>query len=179
MSDKGSNLFPNGDLARTNEALGQIISDLRELSAFLGSHGAQNIGCVGMSLGAYVSALWASLDPLSFCIPIVPVVSMSDMAWRLMRNDRELRRQGMSRDLLERAYRLHSPLTYTPKIERDKVLILAGLADRVVPSAQPRLLWEHWGRPEIQWFRGGHLAQFRSKRAMARIIKFFGANGLI
>lgn len=180
LGNEAGNLFPGNNLSRTNESLGQIISDLRQLALFLKSKGAQNIGCVGMSLGAYVSALWASLDPLSFCIPIVPVVSMPELAWKAVSIDPEFKRfkgEGLTKELLQRGYAVHSPLNHKPKIDRDNALILAGLGDKIIPSAQPRMLWNHWDHPPIHWFRGGHLAQFKSKRAMERIIRFFHERG--
>ncbi|MCB0310865.1 MAG: hypothetical protein KDD42_06505, partial [Bdellovibrionales bacterium] len=67
-SQKGTPpLFPSTDLIRTNEAIAQSISDLRQLKIYLSNSGAERIGCMGMSLGAYITALWCSLDELEFC----------------------------------------------------------------------------------------------------------------
>jgi hypothetical protein len=42
--------------------------------------------------------------------------------------------------------------------------IYAGVADQLVhPSEQIARLWEHWGRPEIVWYHGGHTGFFRSR----------------
>ena len=44
--------------------------------------------------------------------------------------------------------------------ERDP-FIYGGVADRVVhPRDQVVRLWEHWGKPEIVWYRGGHTGFF-------------------
>lgn len=42
--------------------------------------------------------------------------------------------------------------------------IYAGLADRLVhPREHVLRLWEHWGRPEITWYPGGHTGFFSSR----------------
>jgi len=176
------NLFPGGKLALTNEALAQIIHDLRGLQMFLGKQGVENLGVVGMSLGAYVGALWASLDPLAFCIPIVPVVSMSDLAWKYLSRDANYKsffEAGLTREILQAGYAVHCPLNHELKLSRDKVLILAGLADKIVPSAQPGMLWRHWQEPTLHRFRGGHLTQLKSPRALEKVIEFFRSNGWV
>jgi hypothetical protein len=39
-----------------------------------------------------------------------------------------------------------------------------GVADRIVhPRKQVLALWEHWGRPDIGWYRGGHTGFFESR----------------
>ena len=56
-------LFPSANLVRTNEAFGQAVFDLRALAAYLRANGAPSVGAIGMSLGGYTTALWASVDP--------------------------------------------------------------------------------------------------------------------
>lgn len=173
--DQADSLFPGSNLALTNEVIAQFIHDLRQLKMFLDKHGAAKTGCVGMSLGAYFASLWAMLDRLDFCIPIVPVSSMSEIAWKALKtipHFADLKRDGLSKPLLERGFAIHCPLSFTPQTQAEKVMILAGLADKIVPSSQPRALWKHWGKPDMHWFRGGHLLQFKSRRALSMISKF-------
>lgn len=175
VTDAAAHLFPSTDIARTNEAMGQAISDLRELKLYLEGRGFENIGCIGMSLGAYVSSLWASLDALSYCVALVPMVSMGEMAWEILSRDPDLERlkiQGLSFELLQELYQIHCPLSHAPKISRDKLLIVAGLLDAMIPARQPKLLWDHWKRPKIHWLRGGHVAQFASLEVFEEIKKF-------
>ena len=54
-------LFPSLNPIRTNEGFGQTIFDLRGLSQFLRRRGAPVVGALGMSLGGYTTALWASV----------------------------------------------------------------------------------------------------------------------
>jgi hypothetical protein len=52
-------------------------------------------------------------------------------------------------------------------LPKDRLMIVAGLGDRMAPPEQSELLWEHWGRPEIHWFPGSHLLHFGRGRYLA------------
>ena len=174
-------LFPSTDMIRTNEAMAQSISDLRALRNVLEQEGSTNFGCIGMSLGAYVGALWSGLDPLQFSIQFVPMVSMSDAAWRLLasRPDIEqLKIDGLSEELLWEVYAIHSPLRFPPQIAPERAFIVAGIGDQIVSSRQPRLLWEHWGEPRFQLFPGGHGAHLKRSVVFEEVQSFLLELGL-
>lgn len=170
-------LFPSGDFVLTNEVMGEVITNLRQLHALIRSRQSEPtpIGPVGMSLGAYCSALWASLDPLDFVIPIVPLASMAELVWEIVANKPEFQAivaAGISLEALEEVYRLHSPLAFAPATPIENQFIVAGLGDRIVPARQPKLLWDHWKRPKLYWFSGGHVAQFQGEKAFRQILDF-------
>jgi pimeloyl-ACP methyl ester carboxylesterase len=171
-------LFPSPDIARTNEAVAQAISDLRSLSAWIKQETDRPVGVMGISLGGYVSALWASLDRLSFALLMFPLVSMADMAWEILakhpkRDTPEWKQiRGVTLDDLRKAYAVHCPLSYQPKVAPRRRMIVAGLGDTVVPAEQPGKLWEHWGRPRMYWFPGGHIGHFSQSDALTQIHEF-------
>jgi dienelactone hydrolase len=170
-----NNLFPSGDFVRTNESVLQAICDLRQLYRYLSESGATGIGVMGMSLGGYVAALWASLDKLGFCIPIVPMASMAQLAWEVLSKSprsQELVASGITLKKLERIYRFHCPLSYSHAQSHEDILIVAGMADTVVPPGQPTTLWRHWGQPAMFWYKGGHLAEFNKTDVFDVIFKF-------
>jgi pimeloyl-ACP methyl ester carboxylesterase len=167
--------FPAPHIARTNEGMGQAISDLRRLKNYLSSKGQERVGCIGMSLGGYIASLWASLDPLDFCIPIVPVADLGELAWDVGSNRKEfeaLKEAGLTLDDLRKVYRIHSPLTHQRKMGINRTMIIAGLADHIVPPKHPKMLWEHWGQPEAHWLSGGHLVHLRENKAIRKIADF-------
>lgn len=156
-------LFPSAHVVRTNEAFGQAIHDLRALARYLRERGASAVGVAGMSLGGYTTALWASVDAtLDFAIPMIPAVSMSELMWRHGARSparRLAKKLGVDRELLDDAFAVHAPLSRPVKLDRERLLIIAGRGDRITPPDQARKLAAHWGDPPVHWFPGGHLAQ--------------------
>jgi pimeloyl-ACP methyl ester carboxylesterase len=160
--DRGS-LFPSANVVRTNEAFGQAISDLRALRGLLAARGAPAVGVMGMSLGGYTAALWASLDDrLAFAVPWIPAVDMADLMWRHGDQSPARRRAiaaGVDRELLREVFAVHAPTTRPPRLAPERRMIVAGRGDRITPPDQAERLWRHWGECAIHWFPGGHLAQ--------------------
>ena len=174
----GDVVFPGANLILTNEALAQTISDLRQLKMFLRTQNDAPCGVMGMSLGGYCAALWASLEQLSFCITVVPLVSMVDTSWRLAAAHLA-KDAGVTRRDFERALRLHAPLTHRLQCAKERTLIIAGRGDSIVPAKQPRQLWQHWGRPEFIRLRGGHAAHLRESSSFEAIARLFGRLGYL
>ena len=112
-------------------------------------------------MGSYVTALVAGLeDDLTCAILGVPV---SDLVGLLGRHSGfgpdDPRRRTM--ELAEPIGAMISPLSLTPRVPMRGRFIYGGVADRLVhPREQVERIWEHWGRPEIVWYRGGHTGFF-------------------
>jgi pimeloyl-ACP methyl ester carboxylesterase len=76
---------------------------------------------------------------------------------------------GVSQDLLDAVFAVHSPLARPVAVDKHRLLIVAGEGDRITPPDQARALWRHWGQPADHWFPGGHLAQVGRGDAFRRI----------
>ena len=161
----GYGYFAHG-LASLNEAMLNSIHDLRLWLGYLLDRGAPSVGISGLSLGGYLSALLASVDDrLAYCIPNSPVVSPIDMAreWLPMRwlLHAVMRRSGVGVEDLRHALALHSPLSYTPKIEAQRLLIIGGAGDRLTPPRFVHLLHRHWQGSALHWFPGNHVVHLQ------------------
>ena len=114
---------------------------------------------MGMSLGAYVGLLWCSLDALSRAVFMVPLVSMGDMAWELVRlqhrTDKEAP-QGMTKSFLRDLFFDHYPLGRSPATRQESILVVGGRGDHLVPRNQITLLREKWPHAKVAWAAGGH-----------------------
>ena len=183
---RGGRLVPDGvdmfgaGASRIHEAIVQAVFDFRILLDHLERYGAPRAGVTGLSLGGYVSALLAAVDErLDFVIPNAPVVWMPALIsswapanvvvgagrWAL----------GISAELLERSFALHSPLSYRAVVPKRRLLIVRGLGDKLAPPEQASMLWEHWRRPRMHSFAGSHVLHFgrsayleEMRRLMAR-----------
>jgi hypothetical protein len=157
--------LPGGDVMDNVHATAQAVWDIRRVLTWIRLQEPQSaIGLTGMSLGGYMAALVASLDGgLTCAILGVPVADLVDVLSR----HSGLSRDDPRRDTIEMARplgRMVSPLSLTPRVRLQGRFVYGGLADRVVhPREQVIRLWEHWGKPEIVWYPGGHTGFFRSR----------------
>ena len=165
----GIPLFPSADPVRTCLAMAHALYDLRSLRLFLNSRGFKRVSCVGMSLGAYVAALWASLDKLERAALLVPLVSMGDLAFELLEQKTP---HGLSRSFLRDLFSDHNPLAREPVTNQDSIMVLGGTGDHLVPRTQIAELQSRWPRAHVIWVGGGHAAATNRTEAFDRITQF-------
>ena len=154
--------FPGEDVLDDVHFAAQSVWDVRRLLTWIrATDPGQAIGMNAISMGSYVTALVAGLeDDLTCAILGVPV---SDLVGLLGRHSGfgpdDPRRRTM--ELAEPIGAMISPLSLTPRVPMRGRFIYGGVADRLVhPREQVERIWEHWGRPEIVWYRGGHTGFF-------------------
>ncbi|BBX59495.1 hypothetical protein MSHO_48400 [Mycobacterium shottsii] len=159
----------------------QAVWDLRRLLSWIRSQQADPmIGLNGISLGGLLSALVASLDDgLTCAILGVPAVDVVDLIGRHagISGHRRLRQTMNTAKPIGRRI---SPLALTPRTPQSGRFIYAGVADRLVhPRDQVTRLWEHWSKPEIHWYRGGHTGFFGSQPVQRFVDAALVQSGLV
>jgi pimeloyl-ACP methyl ester carboxylesterase len=165
--------FARPDVGELNEAARRAVREILLATRWLREESQHPVGLLGLSLGGYLAATTAGLDPdLAFVVTMVPPVCFGDLAWRFL----PARHAGvrgvpaaLGYDELRRAFRVHSPLAHAPVVARERLLVIAGRGDRIVPPEHPTSLWQHWGEPDIHWFDGSHLAPFGRAGVIAAI----------
>jgi esterase/lipase len=167
--------FAVPNVSRLSEAVREAIHEIRLVTRWLQSDTGKPVGLLGLSLGGYLAALFASLcDDPDFVILMVPPVCFGDLAWRFFKKTHHYRegvRPALSKQELRAAFRLHSPLAYSMRTPVERALIIAGRGDRIVPAAHPSALWEHWQGPAIHWFSGSHLAPFGRRQMIDAVVR--------
>lgn len=159
-------VFPGQDVLDNVHAAAQAVWDIRRILSWIRAQEPDSpIGLNSMSLGGYVTALVASLEEGLTCailgVPVADLISVLGRHAGLRPDDP--RQQTLA--LAEPLGRMISPLSLRPRVPMQGRFIYAGVADRVVhPRDEVAHLWEHWGRPEIEWYEGGHTGFFRSRR---------------
>ncbi|MGP0080676.1 hypothetical protein [Mycobacterium sp.] len=173
--------FPSEDVLDDVHGTAQAVWDVRRLLSWIRAQQPDAaIGLNGISLGCLISSLVASLDDgLTGAILGVPAVDLVGLVGR---------HAGLSghaglRHTMNAAKplgRMISPLALTPRVPMQGRFIYAGVADRLVhPRDQISRLWEHWGKPEIQWYPGGHTGFFRSRPVQRFIDDALVQSGLV
>jgi hypothetical protein len=179
---RGGRFLPDGvemfgaGAARIHEAIIQAVLDFRILLDHLERYGAPRVGVTGLSLGGYISALLAAVEPrLDFAIPNAPVVWMPALlkTWlpanAIVGTGRRVLR--IPDELITRSFALHSPLTYPAVLPKSRLMIVRGLGDKLAPPEQAAMLWEHWGRPRMHSFAGSHILHFGRSAYLADMRK--------
>lgn len=174
--------FAVPNVARLGEAVREAVYEIRQVASWLRDESGAPVGLIGISLGGYLAALCAGLcDDLDFAVPIAPPVCIGDLAWRFFRGTRHHRRGGaaaLTQEELRRAFRIHSPLAHPLCLPPERVMIVAGRGDRIVPPEHPAALWRHWGEPAIHWYSGSHLAPFGRGRVARAILRHLESLGI-
>ncbi|ULN53732.1 alpha/beta hydrolase family protein [Mycolicibacillus parakoreensis] len=158
-------VFPSEDVMDTLHAGAQGVWDVRRLISWIRAQEPdQPIGLNSISMGGYIAGLVASVEDDLTCailgVPVVDVVQLLGRHSGLSRTDPRWQTVALAEPL----GRMASPLSMTPRVPMRGRFIYAGIADRVVhPREQVVRLWEHWGKPEIVWYRGGHTGFFQAR----------------
>jgi len=161
--------FPGSDPRFSNEGFRQVIADLRNFMHWLREQGHPEIGVMGMSLGGCTAALLATVEPrLSFCVPVIPLASLADFVREQAQLSSAPDVAAREHALLERIYRVASPLDRRPLIHPSRTLVVAGKADRITPVTHARKLAAHFGSQLVSW-HGGHLLQLGRNAAFRRV----------
>ncbi len=158
-------VFPGEDVLDDVHATAQAVWDVRRVLSWIRAQEPDSpIGLNSISLGGYITSLVASLeDGLTCAVLGVPVADMTELLSRhsgMRRTDP--RRQTVT--LAQPLGQMQSPLALNPRVPMEGRFIFAGIADQLVhPREQVVRLWEHWGKPEIVWYKGGHTGFFQSR----------------
>jgi hypothetical protein len=151
--------FLSGDYVDTLHLQTQAAWDIRRVVRWLRTEDDQPIGVYGLSLGGYTATLLASLEDDLACviagIPATDYVGLTRWvlpAWLLQLAEFA----GVSLDRVERLARVISPLALAPRVPWDRRFLFGATADRLVPPATIRALWQHWERPRLDWYEGSH-----------------------
>lgn len=174
--------FFAGGASHINEAFAQAVFDIRIFLDDLLLRGAPEVGVMGVSLGGLTTSLLASAESrLAFAIPNVPVITLGDLVleWEPIGITVRALLKLLRRDIRDarKLLAVSCPLTYKPRLARERLMIIGGVGDRLAPPKHSRILWEHWGHCNLHWFPGSHLVHFDRGQYLRHIKKFLGQLG--
>jgi hypothetical protein len=174
-------VFPGENVMDDVHATAQAVWDVRRILAWIRSQQPDaRIGLNSISLGGYIASLVASLDDdLTCAILGVPPSNLVELLGRHSGLPKDDPRR-MTLDLARPIGQMVSPLSMEPKVPPKGRFIYAGVADRIVhPREQVIQLWEHWGRPDVGWYHGGHTGFFQAKPVQRYVDAALEQSGLI
>ncbi|MBV8159985.1 MAG: alpha/beta hydrolase [Acidimicrobiia bacterium] len=179
----GGEGFMTIDLIDAAHGLAQAAWDIRSAIRWIRFHDPDaQVGVYGLSLGGYTAALTASLeDGLACVIAGIPATDIVDLYRR--HSPVNVRRKALDAGALGpkaiAVHRVVSPLVLAPRPERHKRFLFAGIGDRMSTSRQARRLWEHWDRPAMAWYPGGHVGFFWASDVSRFVEGALASSGLV
>ena len=174
-------VFPGENVMDDVHGTAQAVWDVRRILAWIRAQQPDaRIGLNSISLGGFVASLVASLDEdLTCAILGVPPSNLVELLGRHSGLPKDDPRR-ITLDLAAPIGRMISPLSMEPKVPPKGRFIYAGVADRIVhPRQQVLQLWEHWGRPDVGWYRGGHTGFFQARPVQRYVDAALEQSGLI
>ena len=155
------------ELIESLHGVAQGVWDTRRLMAWLRDQGARMVGLYGQSMGSYIAALVAGLEPVDMVLSAIPLCDIP----RLFDTHSPKRLQDETSDLdilgdeLNDVFSVISPAQLCPTPPRHRRFIIAGQSDQITKRSQALSLWQAWRGPNLTWFNGGHLSYFWSTEA--------------
>jgi len=165
--------FLAGDILDCAHAEAQAIWDIRRILGWIRAQSEARIGVFGLSLGGYNAALLSTLDgDLACAIAGIPLVDIPDVLIRhgMLSAMGGHGLEALDADCMAEIMRVVSPLALEPQLPLEGRFLFAAVADRLVPPEQAAWLWEHWDRPRIEWYQGGHMT-FRAHPSVRLLIE--------
>lgn len=171
------------DYRRSMAAVRQAVLDVRCAVAWLAGKpeiDPRRLGIMGTSLGSFVGALAAEMEPRVANVVILlgggglvdgyyddPRAEPLRALWEAL---------GGSRRRMAELVAPADPLTWARNLRGRHVLMIAGRWDQIVPPAMVKRLWEGAGRPELVWLDCDHFgAALYFEPAMRRVVKHLAA----
>jgi hypothetical protein len=148
-------------LIRTSEGLRQAVVELRAVSRLLKQRGCPHLGLWATSYGGWVAGLLMALeDCFSTAWLLEPIVDVDWAVWEspatiVLR--RQLRQRGITREQVGQLMAKLCPGFNTPLLPTERILLLAGIFDRIATPETIRGLHTKWKGSHYAEFRQGHV----------------------
>jgi dienelactone hydrolase len=172
------------DIDHSLGAIRQTVLDLRAAGAWLASRSevdSKRIGILGTSLGSFMAALAAEMDPRFGRVVVLlgggGVVDAYYDHPKATPYRKLYEALGGTKEKLARRLAVADPLTCAAKLKERRLLMIAGKRDEIVSPAMAEALWSASGRQKIVWFDCTHYgAAFYIVSAFDHVLEHFTAD---
>jgi pimeloyl-ACP methyl ester carboxylesterase len=172
---QSGNHFVSNDLEGIFTALRQSVSDVRTMVGWLNANGEKRVGIMGIDLGGLIGSIVASSTRrINYLILLAPAISPLQVTGYTRSGhavDGRIEATGLTKQELYMLFEPWTLLHNRPVISKNRVLIIRGQHDAIVPSDSIDRVCEAWNQPRMIESRNGHLGIMASRK----ILKDVGA----
>jgi pimeloyl-ACP methyl ester carboxylesterase len=151
----------SSNLIRVCEGIRQAVIELRLVIRALERRGVPHIGLWGTSYGGWVASILCLLERgIRTAWLLEPVADVEHVLFEspaTLAIRWSLHRRGITRDEVRRYFRAVCPSYHRPAVDPARILLLAGVFDRVASPACIRRLHQCWKGSHYAEFRQGHV----------------------
>lgn len=170
----------SGDVFRTIDAFRQSVLEVRAVIPFLKKMYSEKIGILGISLGGMIAHVVMDLEDLDFGVTLLTGGNSAGIVWEGIAT-RDIKKQvqqaGVTREQLNRIWAVIDPARLARHNRVERILMINGLYDQVIPPKFTVQLWKSLQCPPIHWYPCAHISFFLFLKGIFRdIIHFLQAD---
>ena len=148
------------DLVRTGEGLRQGVVELRQLMRYLRARGCPGFGLWATSYGGWIGALLSFVErDFRFLALMSPIANVNHAIWEspaAIWIRYQLRRNGITRELVARHAHLSSPMHNIPLGGSERTILSTGTHDMTSRPGDVEQLHKNWSGSELRLIPQGH-----------------------
>lgn len=150
----------SSNVVRSVNSFRQGVMDVRSLVSWIQRERNQPVILAGLSLGAFTCCMASVVDDRpAGLISLLGGADLSDIIFA--GNSFYLIRQGLLRNEvnaadLKRYWAGISPGNFRSKLDREKMMMVAGEHDPIITPQNAASLWHAWDEPDLTWLPCGH-----------------------
>ncbi|HTD16387.1 MAG TPA: hypothetical protein VK673_14485 [Chthoniobacterales bacterium] len=161
------------ELIRNAETIRQAVMEIRQLLELLRTQGADRFGLIATSYGGWIGSLVLSLEEdFEFAALLQPVVDIEDAIWNspaAIAIRSRLRRHLIEPGISRQHAHLSCPLDKKLLVDPDRIHLLAGEFDQIVPVKTLKRFAETWDIRNFEIVPQGHFGYVAMNRALRRL----------
>jgi dienelactone hydrolase len=152
------------NVEHTMNGVRQTVLDIRCATSWLEGRpeiDGKNLGILGTSLGSFISALTAAMEPrLGRVVLLLGGGGLVDSFYENPKARPFMQAAdllGLTKEKMKKMIAPADPLTHAELLKERKLLMIAASRDDIVPPIAAQKLWEATGKPKIIWLDATHV----------------------
>jgi dienelactone hydrolase len=168
--------FFSPDLDETAGVFRQAAADVIALIRYLQQERGAKVGLWGTSLGGAVAGLVSAFMPSLAASVLMEPLDNPGHPLLYLRSTQDIvahvKAAGFSPEEIPQLLQGVAPSSYRPALDRERILFITTLWDRIVKQEHQEHFWKAWGCPPRVTWEGGHVTSAYNQRLVGEAVSF-------